>query len=156
MRIKLPPKVTIAGQNASMCSFFYETFDFSSITDLYLDECSMHDFRKYNKSLVSLRHLNVRGLSDSYYIFKIADYIQPAGLETLTISSQFIYEAPSMTELLLKANLTKCVNHTVIEISTIRRDLEFYQSRGENCNQSFQLKYDSRKLSVQEFERIAA
>ena len=156
MRIKLPPKVTIAGQNASMCSFFYETFDFSSITDLYLDECSMHDFRKYNKSLVSLRHLNVRGLSDSYYIFKIADYIQPAGLETLTISSQFIYEAPSMTELLLKANLTKCVNHTVIEISTIRRDLEFYQSRGENWNQSFQLKYDSRKLSVQEFECIAA
>ena len=156
MRIKLPPKVTIAGQNASMCSFFYETFDFSSITDLYLDECSMHDFRKYNKSLVSLRHLNVRGLSDSYYIFKIADYIQPAGLETLTISSQFIYEAPSMTELLLKANLTKRVNHTVIEISTIRRDLEFYQSRGENWNQSFQLKYDSRKLSVQDFERIAA
>ena len=156
MRIKLPPKVTIAGQNASMCSFFYETFDFSSITDLYLDECSMHDFRKYNKSLVSLRYLNVRGLSDSYYIFKIADYIQPAGLETLTISSQFIYEAPSMTELLLKANLTKCVNHTVIEISTIRRDLEFYQSRGENWNQSFQLKYDTRKLSVQDFERIAA
>ena len=117
----------MAGKNTSQSSFMHEVFDFTSITDLYLDEGSMHDFRKFSKSLASLRHLNVQGLSDPYDIFKVAGYLPdgpPAGLESLTISSRFLSEAPSMTELLLKANFTKSIKHTVIELTTIRRDLE--------------------------------
>ena len=91
----------------------------------------MQDFKKFGKSMVSLKHLNVHGLSDPYNIFKVASYL-PDGpstrLDSMTISSRFLSEAPSMTELLLKGNFTKRVNHTVIELSKIRRDLELFQS----------------------------
>ena len=106
----------------------YEVFDFTSVIDLFLDEGSMRDFRRFSKNLVNLRHLNVHGLSDSCEIFKVAGFL-PGGpsarLESLTISSRFLSEAPNMTELLLKANFTKRVKHTVIELPTFRSDLEF-------------------------------
>ena len=115
----------------------YEVFDFTSVTDLFLDEGSMHDFKQFGQSLVNLRHLNVHGLSDPNDIFKVASYLPDGptvGIESLTISSRFLSEAPSMAELLLKANFTKRVNHTVIELPKIRRDLELFQN-SENQDQ---------------------
>ena len=88
--------------------------------------------------MISLKHLNVHGLSDPFYLFKVASYLpdgpSAARLDSLTISSKFLTEAPSMTELLLKGNFTKRVSHTVIELSAIRRDLQKFQS-SENLDQ---------------------
>ena len=79
-----------------------QSFDFSSVRSIYLDEESLKDFVYFGPLLDNLISLDLRGISEKSAMSEALCFLpEKKKLETLSISTTFLKQVPSIIELLL-------------------------------------------------------
>ena len=89
----------------------------------------MVNFLHFGSHLVNLKHLDLRGFSAQNCIYEAVRFLPDSIThDRLSISSNWLQRAPSYTELLLGTSYTKRAKLTVVELTTIRKDVDFRAS----------------------------
>ena len=90
----------------------------------------MINFLHFGRHLVNLKHLDLRGFSEQNCLYEAVRFLPNSiTLDRLTISSNWLQRAPTYTELLLNTGYTKRAKLTVVELTAVRKDVEFRASQ---------------------------
>ena len=104
---------------------------------MFLDEISIREVLSHvGQSMMSLNELDIFGICSQESIQESILFLpQSTTLDLLSISSNYLTEAPLLTELLLQTGMTTKVRHVRIKLQRIIKDVEFNwmaQSEGGN------------------------